>query len=89
MGITYILERLNLSGKTGLTYSAKVSKKGFGLISEENPSTRVSSSNSSNTSEVISMLTYLLFATNLAFFCSIYSRLSTRPTSLAHYNIEV
>jgi len=34
LGIIYTLERLNLSGKTGPTYSAKVSKKRFGLTSE-------------------------------------------------------
>jgi len=89
LGITYTLRRLNLPRKIGLVYSTKVSKKGFGLTSEGNPSTRIGSSDSSNISKVIPMLVCLLFAINLAFFYSICSRLSTRPISLAYCDVKV
>ena len=83
--IMYTLERLDLSGIIGPICSAEVSKKGFSSTSEGDPRLGVGHSDSSNISE----LTCHLLATNLAFFCNICSRLSTRCTHLAHCTVEV
>ena len=84
----HILDNLNLSRKIGLDHSAKVPRKGFSLTSERNSNTSISKLNSSNSFSVDSICT-LLLAANLTFFYNIYSRLSTGPTSLACYNVEV
>ena len=84
-GIMHTLERLDLSRIIGSICSTEVSKKGFSLTSERDLRLGVGHSDSSDILE----LTHCLFATILAFFCSICSRLSTGCTNLVCCTVEV
>ena len=86
-GIMHTLERLDLFRIIDPICSTKVSKKRFSLTSKGDPRLGVGHFDSSDISEIISILARCLFTTNLIFFCNICSGLSTRCTNLAHYTI--
>ena len=89
LGIMCTLKRLDLPRKIGPICSTEVSKKEFGSTFEGDPRLGIGHFNSSNILEVILILACLLLAINLAFFCNIYSGLSTGYTNLAYCAVEV